>query len=68
MSSALPGCTRGAVEVLDAQQPAAAVLAGIEVAAERGNQRTEMQRPGGRGGEAADVAHCATRAAPADQR
>jgi hypothetical protein len=35
------------VEVLDPHQPAAAALARVEEAAERRDQRAEMQRPGG---------------------
>src|SRR6516165_6578849 len=44
-----------AVQVLDAHQPAPAVMAGIDIAAERGEQRAQMQLAGGRGGEASDV-------------
>ena len=44
------------VDVLDAHQPAAAVRAGVEPAGQRGHQRAGVQRPGGRGREAPDVA------------
>src|SRR6185503_10012657 len=43
------------VEILDAHQPAAARRARVEPARERGNERPEMQRTGGRGREPADV-------------
>jgi hypothetical protein len=36
-----------AVEVLDPYQPAATTLARVEEAAERRDERAEMQRPGG---------------------
>ena len=41
-----------AIEVVDAQQPAATRVAGAQIAAGRGQQRAEMQRSGRRGGEA----------------
>jgi hypothetical protein len=44
------------IEIFHAQQPAAAVMLGVEVAAQRGDQRAEMQRAGGGGGEAAAIA------------
>jgi hypothetical protein len=43
------------VKVFDPEQPAATVVACIKIAAKRGNQRSQMQRSGGRGGETADV-------------
>jgi hypothetical protein len=43
------------VEIFHAQQPLSAGTLGVEIAAHRGNQRTEMQGPGGRWGEAAAV-------------
>ena len=43
------------VQVFHAQQPLAAVPACIEITAHGGNQRAEMQRPGGRGRKAPDV-------------
>ena len=45
------------VDVLDAQQPAPAAGAGLAVAGQRGNQRTEMQGTGGGGREPSDRAH-----------
>ena len=53
------------VEVLHAQEPLAFCRARLHVACQRGNQRPEVQRPRGRGGESADVlrhgarVHCA---------
>src|ERR1700722_14848079 len=47
------------IEVLDAQEPATALVMRIKIAAKRGNQRSEMQRTGRGGREAADVAHAA---------
>ena len=44
-----------AVDILDAQQPASAVGARFQEAADRGDQRAEVQRAGRRGREAADV-------------
>jgi hypothetical protein len=52
-----------AIEVLDPQQPAAAMLTGVEVAAERGHQGAQMQWTGRGGRETADVAHAAPRSA-----
>src|SRR6185436_11545186 len=43
------------VEVFHAQKPATAVMAGVEVAAEGGNQRPQMQGAGGGGSEAVYV-------------
>ena len=47
-------CARG-VDILDAQQPASAVGARFKKAADRGDQRAEVQRAGRRGREAADI-------------
>src|SRR5690606_35631916 len=44
------------IEVLDPQQPAACVRAGVEPARHRGDQGARMERAGGRGREATDVA------------
>jgi hypothetical protein len=49
------------VEILDAHQPAAALVAGIEVASHRGEKRTQVQIPGRGRGEAADVLPAAQR-------
>ena len=46
------------IEVFDAHQPATASGARVEPARERGDQRTEVQRPRGRGREPADVHAC----------
>src|SRR5262249_17124339 len=43
------------VEILHAHQPAAALVAGVEVAPHRGEKRTEVQIPRRGRGEAADV-------------
>ncbi len=43
------------VEVLDANQPASAVGARVEPRGERGDERAGVEKPGGRGREAADV-------------
>ena len=49
----------------DPHQPFAAGLARQQPAAERGQHRTGMQRPGGRGGEATTMSRmCGHRAAP----
>jgi hypothetical protein len=45
----------GRIEIFDADQPLAAGVARAEVAADRGDQRTEVQQPGGRRSEAAAV-------------
>ena len=45
-----------AVDILEAQQPAAAVRARVEPAGQRGHQRAGVQRAAGRGCEAADIA------------
>ena len=50
-----PAAAARLVDVLDAQQPFAAARARIAIARERGDQRAEMQRAGGRGREAAAV-------------
>ena len=47
----------GLVEVFHPQQPASAGAAAVEPARQRGDQRTEMQRAGGRGRETTDVRH-----------
>src|SRR6185312_4097267 len=44
------------VDVLDAQQPLSARSACIGVARHRGDERSEVERTGGRGGEAAAIA------------
>ncbi len=49
------GFEAGEVQVLHAHQPAAAVMAGIQVAADGSHQGAQMQGAGRRGGEAADV-------------
>ena len=43
------------IEIFDSQQPVRAVCARIEIAADRGEQRAEMQGTGGRGREAASL-------------
>src|SRR5258706_15726683 len=50
-----PGHRARDIDVLDAHQPFAAGGARVEPARERGDERTEMQGPGGRGREAALV-------------
>ena len=49
------GLHPGRVDVLDAQQPGAVVRACIQVAGQGCHHRAGMQRPAGRGGEAAHV-------------
>ena len=43
------------VEILHANAPLPAASARFEIAADRGDERAEMQRPGGRGREAAPI-------------
>jgi len=43
------------VQIVDPEQPSAAVPAGLQIAGKRRQERTQMQRAGGRGGEAAAV-------------
>src|SRR5688572_13827850 len=45
----------GRVEVLDAHQPAARLRPRVEIAADGGHERTEMEGTAGGGGEAAEV-------------
>ncbi len=52
-----PGHLARRIEVLDAHQPFAARLARQQPAAERGDQRAEVQVAGGRGGESSAVGH-----------
>ncbi len=52
------GCFARRVQVLHAHEPLAAARARIETAADRRNERTEMQRPGGRGREAPAIGFC----------
>jgi hypothetical protein len=49
ISSALPGTSRGRIEIFDSQQPVAADAACIEVTGSRCDERAEVQRPGGEG-------------------
>jgi hypothetical protein len=56
LRSAAPGIAR-AIDVLDAHEPFAVGVPGQQPAAESGQQRTEMQRPGGRGRETAAICH-----------
>ena len=49
------GLHPGRINVLDAQQPGAVVRACIQVTGQGGHHRAGMQRPAGRGGEAAHV-------------
>src|SRR5580704_9823422 len=55
-----------AIKVLDPQQPAAAALPRVKVAAERGHQGAQMQRTSRGGRESADVAHAAPRLSESD--
>lgn len=45
----------GAIHILDAHQPSPAMGTRIQIAAERGNQRTEMQKTAGRRRKAAHI-------------
>ncbi len=47
MSSAAPLTVRGGIEVFNTNQPMALMVFGIQIAADGGDQRTEMQRPWG---------------------
>jgi len=51
------GNRAGLVQVLDAHEPAAARRARVAAARDRGDERTEVQRSGGRGGETRDDTH-----------
>lgn len=56
-----PGYGTGRVEVVDAYQPFALVMPGIQIAADGGDQGTGMERAGGGGGEAPPVLAAAGR-------
>ena len=47
----------GGIDILDAQEPLAAVCFGLQVARSRREQGPEMQRTGRRRGKTTDVAH-----------